>query len=90
MPRLRASEQALTVDKSERDIGGRRGPRRLNLAAPGIESRQPDGSEPDRQRPAVAEQLGRQIDIRHVAQDALPERDGLQILDVPPERHLVV
>src|SRR5260221_629985 len=46
--------------------------------------------EAHRQRPALPEQLGRHVDVRHVAKHALLESDRLQILDVPSKRHLVV
>ena len=70
--------------------GSRGRARRLDFAAPGIEAGEPDRAQTGRHRPALSEQFGRKVDRRDVAQHALPQRDRLQVLDVPPQRHFVV
>ena len=49
---------------------------------------QPDRRQRHRHRQLLAEQFGRQIERRNVAQDALAQRDRREIVDVPPQRHL--
>ena len=50
----------------------------------------PTGPNPTGMSHLLPEQLGRKIDCGDIAHYALPERDCLQVLDVPPKRHFVV
>ena len=76
--------------KAERHARLGRGPGRLNLAAAAVHSGHPDRRQAHRHVQLLPEHLDRHIQIGHVTHDPLPQGDGLQIGDVPPQRHLGV
>ena len=84
-------EQTLTRRQGEGTPRRRGRARRLHLAAARIHAGQADRAEADRQRPVAARTARSRVSIsRDVAQHPLAQRDGLQVGDVPPQRHLVV
>lgn len=76
--------------QAKRNARHLRGARCLTLAAACDHAGQSDWRECDRHRKPLAEQLGRKIEARNVAQNALAKEHSFQIGDIPLECHLGV
>ena len=64
--------------------------RRLHFAASGVEAREADRAERERERDAPAKKVRRQVNRGHIPKHALSQLDRLQVSDVPRERRLRV
>jgi hypothetical protein len=64
------------------DAGGRRGARRLNLAAPRICAGGADRAEPDRHRPFLSHDFRFKARRPNAAKHALAKIDGPELLDI--------
>ena len=92
MPDAATSRKRTGADSRERKwhVCRRRCPRRLHFAAARVQAREADRPEPDRHRPFAGRKTGAESRSPTRREAPAAQRNGLQVLDVPPQRHFVV